>query len=164
MIEYVLGIIIAILVLILIFYLISKSKGKIILDINKSDFIAGETIKGMIKLNLKKLVEAESLNISLVGIMKSSGYSTKEHGSSSRVIFDSVKKIDGKKTYNLGESNYDFEFKIPENLKINTGNQILDRVVKSVQFIAGQKIYWYLTAYLDIKGFDLKKKVRVYIN
>ena len=176
MVSIALIIIISVLIVILvifIFWLISRSKGKIEIQLEKYQFSAGETILGTVKLNLNKPVEADSLNIGLIGEAK-----TKQYGRSSKGgmrsstnysrVFDFSQQIDGKKIYNPGEQSYNLSIKIPKDLTANrgTGNQMLDTAMKGAQMLVGgglTTVSWYVTAYLNINGFDISKKVKINI-
>jgi hypothetical protein len=173
----ILGVIVFVVVLLVVLYVSMRSKGNISLNLSKFDFAQGETIKGTIKLNLKKPVEARALSVKITGVTTTSsnnvanlalGMSGKggnqRQSSSSRYYDVLVKQIDGPKVYPIGENSYDFELEIPSNIKQMSGNQAIDGVIKTMQFVAGQRVDWYLTAYLDMKGFDIKKSVRIYIN
>ena len=166
----VLGVIVAIGIVSLILYLISKSKGKIVLTLNKMEFTPGETITGNINLKLKKPVEAKSLNVGLLGTMNRTNYSRGSRGGMSRStrsenIFDFKKPVDGEKTYS-GDSSYNFQLKIPTDVyKQSTGNKMADTLIKSAQILTGttSRINWYVTANLEMPGFDISKKVRINI-
>jgi hypothetical protein len=166
----VLGVIVAIGIVSLILYLISKSKGKIVLTLNKMEFTPGETITGTINLKLKKPLEAKSFNVGLLGTMKRTNYSRSSKGGLSRStrsnkVFDFKKPVDGEKTY-PGYSEYKFQLKIPTDVyKQSTGNQVADNLIKSVQILTGttSRINWYVTANLEIPGFDISRKVRINI-
>src|SRR3989339_990659 len=64
----------AILLLGLIMFIISKMKGGIKIELTNFNFSAGDTIEGKVILNLKKPVNAKTLNVGLVGEMKSTSY------------------------------------------------------------------------------------------
>jgi len=160
------GVIAIILVVVIVLYIFMKSTGKITINLIKFDFTEGDTISGIINLKLKKPVEAKSLSIKLIGEKTNTNYSKTGSKSSTQNIFELVKQIDGEKMYMVGEQNYNFDLKIPMNIKQTTGSQIADTLVKSMQILSGQnsKIDWYLIAYLDMKGFNISKRVRIYIN
>jgi len=167
----ILAVVVLIAVIVLVLYSIARSKGKITLTLNKMEFTPGETITGTINLRLKKPVEAKSLNVGLIGTMERTDYSRNPKGGMSRntrreIVFDFKKTIDGQKNYS-GENNYNFELKIPADVfKQSTGNQVADTLIKSAQILSGttSRVDWYVVANLDMKGFDLSRKVRVNIS
>jgi hypothetical protein len=172
----ILGVIVFVVVLLVVLYVSMRSKGNISLNLSKFDFAQGETIKGTIKLNLKKPVEARALNISLSKSTKTDDRNSiagmaglgnnNRRGGTTHTSYREVlaKQVDGPKIYPVGENSYDFELKIPENVKQASGNQAIDSVAKTMQFVSGQRVEWYLTAFLDMKGFNMKKNVRIFIN
>lgn len=166
----VLAVIFLIAVIVLVLYLLARSKGKITLNLDKLEFTPGETIAGNIGLKLKKPVQAKALNVGLLGTMERTSYSKNPKGGTSRntryeIVFDFKKPVDGQKTYS-GYKDYKFQLKIPSDIyKNSTGNKIADTLVKSAQLLSGKtsKIKWFVRANLDMKGFDIKKKVRINI-
>jgi len=166
----VLGVIALVAVVLLIMYLISRSKGKLTLNLSKMEFTPGETITGTVNLKLKKPVQAKSLNVGLLGTLRSSNYSRGPKGglsksSRTQKVFDFKKPVDGEKTYQ-GELNYEFQLMIPKDVyRQSTGNKAADTLVKSAQILTGttSRINWYVRANLEMPGFDISKKVRINI-
>jgi hypothetical protein len=162
----ILGAVLLVLLIIVVMYLIARSKGKITINLSKYEFSAGEKITGTLVLRMKKPVHAKAINIGLIGIRESKNYSKKGSRSSSDEIFNFSKPLDGEKDYAPGENTYNFEIAIPIDInKQATGNQIADTLIKSMQILSGTNasIEWYVTANLDMPGFDISKKVRVNI-
>jgi hypothetical protein len=165
-------IVLAVIIIVIVLYILSRMKGKIIINLDKNDFSAGETINGTVILKLKKPIEATALNIGLVGTREKAKYSRNSKGemsksTSSENICNFNKEISGKKLYPAGESSYPFQLVVPKDIgKFSTGNQVADAVIKSVQFLAGadSKVNWVVKANLDMKGFDLGSSVKVNIN
>jgi len=167
---YVVGGAVLILVVILIMWLSMKSKGKIIIQLNGYQFSPGDTVEGKVILDLKKQVEADALNVGLLGMYKNTNYSgsgSLVHKTKTGKAFEFKQPLDGKKVYNLGQSSYNFKLIIPRDLLASKalGNNMLGTVVKSVQIFTGNisRIDWYVTANLEIKGLDISKKIRVNI-
>jgi len=166
----VIGIVVLVGVVFLALYLIARGKGKITLRLDKMEFIPGETISGTLSLKMKKPVEAGSLNVGILGTMERTSYSRNPKGGMSRntrheTVFDFKKPIDGQKTYS-GYKDYNFQLKIPTDIyKSSTGNAVADTLVKSAQILSGvtSKIKWFVKANLEMKGFDISKKVRINI-
>lgn len=167
MIEYiVIGVIATVLVVVIVMYILMKSTGKITINLNKFDFAAGEIITGTINLKLKKPVQAKSLSVKLIGERNVATNVNGQKKTSTETVFELEKIIDGEKMYMVSDQNYEFEIKVPLNITQTTGNQATDTLIKSMQILSGQnsRTDWYLIAYLDMKGFDLSKRIRVYIN
>jgi hypothetical protein len=162
------GVVIGILAIVFGFYFYSKSKGKIIMNVERYSYSPGETVKGDIKLILKEPIQAKSLSVKLVGLFetKSTNFSNGRSNtqSNSQEIFNFQQPLDGQKTYNSEEKTYSFQIKIPSDvIKKPTG--VAGAVLDSVSFLAGRTntIKWYLTASLDISGFDLENTIQLNI-
>lgn len=162
------GIVVAVILLVLILWLVSRGKGKIEIQLDKYQFSPGETITGKVVLTMKKSVEANALKVGLIGEARTKQYSGGKSSTHHSRAFDFSQPIDGKKTYNPGQKSYDFSIKIPQNLlgKSGSGNQMLDTALKgAAMFLGGgmTTVTWYVTANLEMKGFDVSRKVKVNI-
>ncbi len=151
-------------------------KEKITMTLDKYDYKPGEKIKGKIKLNLKKPVEARKLEVRLRGIQiqKSGGGAIGAIGGNSnrnysrREIYDFKMPISGEKEYHKEE--FDFELPIPSDI----GNQAMAKLgqkgqaaMQAFKVLTGSnmRVDWYLRAQLDIpKGLDVKKKQQIVIS
>jgi len=168
----VLSIISALILVLIILKIVSMMKGKIEISLNNFNFSPGDSINGKIILNLKKPIQAKSLNVRLVAESSSNKRTTlgnsKHTHSQKHILFDFIQPIDGEKTYSAGQTEYDFSIKVPENAVTNsTGNAIADNLIKS----AGQVFFdnlsfikWYVTTELDIAGWNLSNKVQINIS
>ncbi|MFH1290750.1 MAG: hypothetical protein ABIH92_05060 [Nanoarchaeota archaeon] len=168
----VLGVILVIVILVVVLLIVSRSKGKIKIGLTHFQFSPGDTIEGKISLNLKKPVEAKALKVGLVGIYKNTKYGRSGSGGLSRssrsgYAFEFRQPLDGEKEYPASEKIYDFKLKIPKDLLSSRalGNNMLGTLVKSAQILSGNisSIRWYVVANLEMKGFDISKKVQVNI-
>jgi len=132
-------------------------KGKIDLQLEKANLAQGDTARGTVRLKLKKPLQARGVFVELLRIKR------KNKGTDYFVV--NKKEIAKAGTYS-GET-FSFDFKIPSNLIAKLPEGTLGRVIKSAAFLLKTSIAnskWYIVARLDVKGFDVKKKVRVYIN
>jgi hypothetical protein len=173
LIHYVLMGIGGILLIVLIMFIISRSKGKIEIQLDKYNYVPGETITGTVLANLKKPVHAKAFEVGLVGESDSSSTNVSRSGGISHSskntgrVFDFSYPIAGEGDYNPGMPPQKFQLKIPENVNtgVNTGNQAVDNVIKTAMFVTGnnRRIKWYVTGRLKIPGMDLRKKIRVNI-
>lgn len=164
----IISVILVVVAVILIFYLIARSKGKIEIQLSNYSFSPGDTIEGKIILRLKKPVESNSLNVGLVGMQKtvSPKFSGRSAGSETHYqeVFNFKQPLEGKKGYPIGEKEYSFKIKVPLNIMSKAGNNPLaDTVVRSMQILSGNMsaIQWYVKANLEVPGFDLSKKVQI---
>ena len=152
---------------------------KITLTLEKYDYRPGDTIKGKVKLNLKKPVQARKLTIAFIGkkiqhqssasvagiAMGSSGRKSSHH--SSQIIYNFNMPLDGEKEYHNQE--YPFEMKIPSDLLQNNPQLEgkLGSAVKAFQMMGGvsTRIDWYVNAELDVPmKLDVKKSQKVVLS
>jgi hypothetical protein len=165
-------VVLVVIVIVVIFLILTKMKGKIVINLDKYDFSPGETISGNLVLKLKKPVDANELSVGLIGTKESSSYSKGAKGgmqknTNTENVYNFKKPISGEKQYPVGESTYPFQLVVPKDTgKFSTGNQVADTVIKSMQFLSGanSRINWFVTANLAMKGFDINKQVKVNIN
>ena len=148
-------------------HLYSRSKGSVSIVLDKYEFSPGETITGKIHIKAKKPIEAKSLNVTLRGVMKSSSSSITICGSNKqknkeKEIFSFNQQILGVKNFTIGESDYSFTIKIPQNV-LKNAEGFAGAVVNTIKLISGdtRSVYWYVDASLDIPGFDLSKSVQI---
>ncbi len=147
---------------------------KIMLKLEKYNYSPGDTIKGNVKLNLKKPTQARKIEVSFIGIkiQQQTGMGIGPTASSSRstnksVVYDFKMPLDYDKEYQNDE--YPFEIKIPEDIhhvsqklegKVGTALTAL----KAVSGIHG-RIDWYVKAQLDVpKKLDIKKKQKIVLS
>lgn len=142
-------------------------KGKIEIKLDKYNYSPGETIEGTVALSLKKPLAAKELSIRLLGEQRiSQGYGANRSDRTVR-IFDFKQPLDGQKEYPAGEraAVYPFKIKVPANIQNEqqTPEGALGVVVKAAQMFSGveSRTQWYLIARLDVKGFDVVKRVQV---
>jgi hypothetical protein len=153
---------------------------KITLTLEKYDYIPGDTIKGKIKLNLKKPVQARKLSVAFIGkkishqssasvagiaVGASGGRNRSKH--SSQIIYNFDMPIDGEKEYQKEE--YPFEIKIPTDLSQNNPQMEgkLGGVLKAAQMLGGvsTRIDWYVKAELDVPmKLDIKKSQKIVLS
>jgi len=151
---------------------------KIVLNLEKYNYTPGETIKGNIKLNLKKPVQARKLEIAFIGrrVDKQTSASiagmasgSRHHHSSTNytTVFDFKMPVAGEKEYQNDE--YPFEIKIPSD--ILQGNPTLEgkfgQAATAIRMIAGtsSRIDWFVKAELDVPmKLDIKKSQKVILS
>lgn len=148
-------------------------KGKIRIDLDKSDFSPGETIKGKVSLEIKKSIPARQLKVTLVGIRITTQQIITQKGPTTKTkrstIHHSENSLAEEKQYFKGE--YPFKIKIPADIlqKSSTSKGVLGILSKAAEVLKGvtetsSRIEWHLEASLDIpKAFDIKKRVQINI-
>jgi len=143
---------------------------KIILTLEKYDFKAGEKIKGVVKLNLKKPTNARKLEVGLFGERKERYRGSDGKIQTKNVIVYNFKIPLGMEgEYQIGD--YPFEIPIPDNiLSFDSRKNLsggLGTVVDVLSSISGQKIFpveWFVKTQLDIPmKFDIKKEQKIVI-
>lgn len=86
-------------------------EGKIEMSLSKTDFAPGETVRGRLKLHLKKAQKARELRIEFFGEECCMGSAVPLPVITRRV----KKQLDGERIYHDGET-FDFSFKIPPGI------------------------------------------------
>ena len=135
-------------------------EGKVIIDIRKTSFLPGQTIRGRAMLYLNKPTPARALRLDIYR----TGYraSGREGTSLSKIIFFS-KKISGKKTYKDGEI-YKFEVPAPADTSLSSvsANTLPDAL--SSMFASALPPSYYLSVSLDLPmKFDIGNSVHIQI-
>jgi hypothetical protein len=153
------------LVIWLVMWLITKSKGKIDIVLKNYNYSPGDTINGKINLTVKKPIQSKGITIRLIGERIQRNYSrnsTNHNSTNSQRIFDFKQPVEGKKDYQPGELNYDFNLKIPQNLINHPQLTGILGVIANMSTL-NSMIKWYLIADLDIPGVDISKKIQINI-
>ncbi len=154
----------------IVLFILSRSKGKISINLDKMEYSPGETITGKVVLNLKKTVQAKALNIGLMGEKSNVKYGGNRNNRTQRTsgkIFDFSKPLAGEGNYPVGEKIVEFQLKIPQDIltQSSMGTGAIGSLVKSAQILTGNisSVKWYVTAWLDISGIDISKKIQINI-
>lgn len=141
-------------------------EGKIDIQLDKSRFTLGDTVKGKLTLDLKKDLETRGLKVKLevVKITKSRGYDEYQTQTETTMTLKKIeKKVTDKTSFSKGRESFEFELKVPEDVKLpKKRSGLLGAVVNA--FTNSGKIEWRLTAYLDMpNAVDIKqtKKLKV---
>jgi len=153
---------------------------KISLMLEKYNFTPGEVIKGKVKLNLKKPVNARKLEVAFVGrmIQKQSAASVaglasmaSGRGAQSKTeyttVFSFKMPLAGEKEYHNEE--YPFEIKIPDN--ILQDNQKLEgkaaTAATALKVLGGvsSRVDWFVKTELDVPmKLDIKKSQKIILS
>jgi hypothetical protein len=139
---------------------------KITLTLEKFSFNPGETANGKITLNLKKPTYARKLQVSLVGMRKTTQVKSKGSSTNWQKVYDFDMPISGEKEYQ--NETLQFQLPIPPDiLNPKTGQQAVqegleDKLGKAGSLISAVAVgaghtKWKIIAQLDIpKAFDVK--------
>jgi len=163
---FIIGGVVAVVVIILVLFLIARSKGKIVIGLQKYNFAPGEIVSGTINLKLKKQVQAKGLKVGLLGMLRNTQYSGGGRNTSYQKVFEFKQPLDGEKTYPVGEKTYNFKIKIPKDILSSRYLQgAMGTAIKAVQILSGNisSIRWYITSNLEMPGFDISKKTQINI-
>lgn len=175
-ISYIILVVIGALILIfIIILLVKRSKGKIEIQLDSYNYSPGQTIEGIIKINLKKEVNAKSVNLRLYGERSEKSYNTISVSGSKQTsretnkirVFDFTQPIAKAGVLAPREHEFKFSIKAPSTAApSSTGNQTVDVMVKTAQILGGtpSPVRWYLEARLNCEGLDLTKKVQINIS
>lgn len=147
-------------------------KGKIDMDLEKYGFAPGETIRGKLKMELKKPIDARCLKIGLVAeeFVRERRMNGNGTHTTRRKVFDFDYPLDGEKTYAAGEHGpYEFEITVPDDEAADKDagehgiTQTVAKVVRLANTVGqGRMLRWHLVAALDVpKAFDVKKRVKI---
>ncbi len=162
----IIGVIAGVMALIVVLWILKKTKGSIEIVPEKYSYSSGETIKGNLSLKLKKPVESTKLVVGLKCERVEKTYSADSKSSQSKKVplFDFNQPLEGKKNYSPSEYNYDFSIKIPQNVSQKLEG-VAGTLVKSAQILMGKNssTKWYLYAELKCKGINLSKKIQINI-
>lgn len=155
---------------------------KMVLNLEKTNYSPGETIKGSIKLNLKKPLKGKVLEVALIGAEIRTHQSHDHHHfrgdphhferqfdndstyTTAQPFFLSKITLDGEKEYMNGE--YKFEIKIPSDVHKDEPKYegSLGKLMKFSQRMSGRPSYieWYVKAQLDIPlKIDLRAEEKI---
>jgi hypothetical protein len=135
-------------------------KGKIDIKVNSLNHAPGDTITGTVTLLLKKPQQSKGVNIGLMAEEKRVSMGNNRSRTTVRV-FDFKQPLDSEKEYPAGkELSYPFKIKVPTGSEMPKG--ALGGVLKAAQMLSGTGMRrWYLVANLDVKGFDVSKKLQI---
>jgi hypothetical protein len=151
--------------------LLRSRKGKIDIKLEKYQFTAGEEIKGVLTLTLKKGLDSGTVKIKLLGVQKIHERVGEKARTSTKTVFDFEQPLDEEKAYQAGStSTYNFAIKIPQDLS-GGGNNIpvpgaLGTAINLMGSLSRSQISpinWSVVGRIDTKGFDIKKKVKINI-
>jgi hypothetical protein len=153
-------------------------KGKINITLQKTGYVPGDTISGIVFLTVKKPVRARAVIISLIGEQQSTRVGgmpgSKDISTNTQRIriYEFEQQLDSEKEFSQGQE-YRFEIKIPADIlsmkpqmpelggKLGQGLKVAQAMAGAIPF---QQTKWYLLAKLDIPGgMDVRKKADITI-
>jgi hypothetical protein len=146
---------------------------KITMMLEGYNYKPGDTIKGNVKLNLKKPIKARKMEVAFIGRRKEQYRKDGKTRTRHVDVFNFTMPLGPEKEYQT--ENFDFEIKIPSDLIQQTRTQHegkldgkLGQVVAIGSALAGQRVYpieWMVHAQLDIPmKFDVKKTQKIILS
>jgi len=155
-------------------------KEKITLELEKYNYSPGETIKGKVKLNLKKPVTARKLEVAFIGrkVQKQSSASVagmaamatgnRAHSKTEyTTIFDFKMPLSGEKEYHNEE--YPFEIKIPSDI-LQEGAKLEGKAATAATALkvlggVSSRVDWFVKTQLDVPmKIDIKKSQKIMLS
>lgn len=149
------------------------SRDKITLQLERYDYKPGDTIKGLVTLNLKKPTKARKMLVSLIGERKEP-YRDSKGRTHYRVveIFRFDLPLGGEKDYQ--NENFNFEIKVPNNIldserpNIPDSDTTFGKIARAAIALSGTRYYpveWLVRAQLDVPlKLDIKNSQKIIIS
>ena len=152
------------------YFIIAKSKGKIEIIPDKYQYSPGETINGKLKLTIKKPMISKELKINLIGQQKVKSRKMNIRPRNSRSEFKTIEvfnfsmPLHKQKEYTIGEQEINFQIKIPNNILDSQEPKVLG-FLGAFDFSARKyPIKWHLSANLEVPGINpYSKKIQINI-
>ena len=151
-------------------------KEKMILKLEKDSYKPGETIKGLITLNLKKPIKARKLEIDFIGAIKKFQQGHRYHGQSSADyhMYGSHESMEPFYTFNktignereYANEDISFEITIPPDVHESEPKSLekMEGLMKFAQKLGGKppEKEWYVRVHLDVPmKLDLEKSQKI---
>lgn len=150
------------------YFILRYMKGSIEIELDKTSFEAGETIKGSFRLVTRQAVEANKLTVALVAdeVIKRKD-SDGDNETDTREVYRDEQVIEGKHLYEKGFDNtHDFELLVPgsgeSSMDSSTMGQAL-QTVGSMMNMNRRYMEWSIEVCLDAKGIDLSDSEKIYV-
>lgn len=143
------------------------SKGTITIQPSKFNYSSGELIEGSITIKLKKPLMGKEVTIRLFGEEKLTRIRNGQRRTETKKIYDFKQPLAGEGNYPANQPmTYTFQIKIPDNIIQNPKlpGGFMGGLLKISQMFSGpvySKTMWYLKARLNVKGFDITKKIQI---
>ncbi len=168
----VVGLILAILLGIGVYYLLRYLRGSIKITLNKKAYGGDEEIHGSFDLHAKKPIEGNFLVARLI-CTKKVEYTNQDNDSSNSSTQNSTRTYEVYRYENMIEQGsfydagftktYEFTLKTPDAQK---SNALVDMLSTAMNFLSDKRITfkWHVEVVLDAEGIDLADTQKVYVN
>ena len=151
-----------------VYFILRYMKGSIEIQLDKTSFAAGETIKGSFRLVARQAVEANKLTVALVAdeVIKRKD-SDGDDETDTREVYRDEQVIEGKHLYEKGFDNtHNFELLIPASGESSMNNSQMGQALNtlgSMMDMNRRYLEWSIEVCLDAKGIDLSDSEKVYV-
>ena len=153
---------------VLIYFILRYLKGSIEIQLDKTSFSPGETIKGNFRLVARQTIEANKLTVALVAdeVIKRKDSEGKNITDTQEVYRDE-QVIEGKHLYDKGFDNtHDFELLVPGSGESSMDNSKIGQALNTLGSMLDMNrryLEWSIEVCLDAKGIDLADSEKVYV-
>jgi hypothetical protein len=150
------------------YFILRYMKGSIKIELDKTSFAAGETIKGSFRLITRQVVEANKLTVALVAdeVIKRKD-SDGENETETREVYRDEQVIEGKHLYEKGFDNtHNFELLVPASGESSMDSSKIGQALSTVGSMMNMNrryLEWSVEVCLDAKGIDLVDSEDVYV-
>lgn len=150
------------------YFVLRFMKGSIKLQLDKTSFAPGETIKGSFRMIAKQPIDANKLTVALVAeeVIKrkdNDGDDTTE----TEEVYRDEQVLEGKAHYEKGFDNeHAFELTVPESGESSMESSKVGQVLSTLGTLMNSNrrhIEWSIEVRLDAKGIDLADSEEIYI-
>ncbi len=140
-------------------------EGKIELKLERTSFRPGETLKGQLVLSLPKPKQARGLRVVFRGMETTTYWQAGKRRTTQHEVHRETISLGSEKEYS-GSSQYGFEFVVPNVSAQQKPEGALGAAMGALSFLSGRDVRreWFVDASLDCPGFDINKKVQVFVN
>ncbi|MGL1957309.1 MAG: arrestin family protein [Colwellia sp.] len=153
---------------VVVYFILRYMKGSIKIQLDKTSFAAGETIKGNFRLIARQAIEANKLTIALIAdeVIKRKDNDGKDITDTNEVYRDE-QVIEGKYLYEKGFDNtHSFELLVPASGESSMDSSKLGQALNtlgSMMDMNRRYLEWSIEVCLDAKGIDLIDSEDVYV-
>ena len=150
------------------YFILRYLKGSIKLQLDRTSFSPGETIKGSFRLVAKQAIEGNKLAIALVAeeAVKRKDSDGKDVTETNEVYRDE-QVLEGKAHYAKGFDNtHSFELTVPNSGESSMESSKVGQVLSNIGALMNSNrryMEWSLEVRLDAKGIDLSDSEKIYI-
>ena len=150
------------------YFILRYLKGSIEIQLDKTSFDTGETIKGSFRLVARQTIEANKLTVALVAdeITKRKD-SDGDNETDTHEVYRDEQVLEGKHLYEKGFDNtHNFELLVPASGESSMDSSKVGQALSTIGSMMNMNrryLEWSVEVCLDAKGIDLSSSEKVYI-